>query len=37
MGFVRTDWLEGVKNPLAQEGEAGSPIHLPFDELDLRH
>jgi hypothetical protein len=31
------DWLEGVKNPLTQECETGSPIHLPLNKLDLRH
>ena len=28
--------LEGMKNPLTQECEACSPIHLPLDELYLR-
>ena len=29
--------LQGVKNPLTQEGKASSAVHLPFDELHLRH
>jgi hypothetical protein len=30
------DGLQGMKNPLTQECEACSPIHLPLDELHLR-
>jgi len=36
-GLGKVARLEGMKNPLTQEGEARSPIHLPFDELDFRH
>jgi hypothetical protein len=31
------DRLEGMKNPLTKKCETCSPIHLPFDQFDLRH